>query len=193
MKLSRAQALELLKATHHVCDDEYGNSRDELKDVVKALETFLVSEPTDQSSDDDYEESDEEGCSACAAVDDEEVDDEEDEITSDGSVSALVLHRLTLQRAVPVSTSLADDLVDCEDGVELSFESTTDDEGTVECLDLLIGEGEHIVSDVDFVKRTGTEIHVHERGIGWHVFSTGKFNKDWTKSVPVNKVLDVVE
>lgn len=220
MKLTKKQALTLIKAIHEKTDYitafQHNEAQLELKELQEQLEYFVCNtegtsdilgkdptpcddgchdscEPKDEEEETNDEEdendgSDEEEPSDAGgrphdADEDEagEVEEqdgdggdevEEEEPEADYTVGAGDLHDLTVAKLTHA-------------GGSLEFEDNDD------TVDIIVG-GYCEVPGVNFLKRTGKEIHVRTTQGRWRIFSIeGRWPKGWASALPMDQLVEV--
>ena len=207
MKLTKEQALELFAIlTHYETINE--NVRDNMRDLRFDIKEFILTDDeeeedeethTKRKSDEDSEEEDETKLDEQEEEECEEEDDSssESKAKTDFFVTQRDVRHLTRCRATVISCSEVD-TVDTDDNVSLEFDSQSsyNDDETV--LVVKYGDKESFIAPVQYIKRRGNELSVCEvysssSGIKkeWHTFEIKKFPKDWSKLLPVNKLIEI--
>lgn len=199
MKLSRSQALDLVKVLSHyqTFDRETVLVDVDVDGLCRHLEDIVLNRDDEGDEEEDDEENDSEEADESSADDvedpceqeddapDDDVEEETDvsEVTPDDSspvVSPGDLHELKPVRGRVIESSAA------ETGESFNLEFENFGVGQV---DLLLDAA--WVGPLSRVKRTGTELHVMDSSDSWHRFSVSKFPKDWQRVLPIGDPLRV--
>ena len=178
MKLTKDQALELIKALSHyqiVCETTrvscLGSS-----ELLARLRTFVLDEPElglDPVPEgvvlvrDDVNESDEIGCSS-----------------AESTVLGMELHDLSAVQAIAVGSSVARP----NDEVTIEFEHVT-----LNVTDMLVNGIP--VNNVTFIRRTEENdllvAERHDGSLAWHRFHVQGYPKGWTELLPVEDLIEI--
>ena len=205
MKLTKDQALDLIKIlSHYETFDARVNTAD-LSGLCCDLETFVLSGDTDEEEDEDSEEDedldeeeddekpneqeDEEDDESSEESEEDDGESEEDDIECDSYCYGSDLSTLKQAKARVVSSSFGDQ----DDEVTIKFEEDDEDCALVVSIN---GSTSHqtYYSPVTHVKRTGTEVHVavadHDDRTS-HRLGVTRFPKGWSTELPVGDLVGI--
>lgn len=181
MKITKEEALALVKELHNVVNSRASSAVDEksthdvvLEELSDRLDSFLLDDCDDETEANDcYAGDDIEDTDPYEAEsddeDDEEEGDEEEEV--DGTIDPHVLHGLK-----PVKTS--------EGYVEF------EDVGSQTCVDMLFDGLTN--ESVTHVKRESDSLNVRNDDGVWLQFNVSKWPTGWAATLPLNQLLEVV-
>lgn len=192
MKFTKKQALDLFAILSHYeaiterIDVNVLELRDEVEDFILFEEN---NEKTNEygKAEEDSEEEDEEEC----GEQDQKIDVDENQVTN--YVQTKSLRALTKCHATTLKCSSANFGMN----LRLRFGHHQDPVKSEVMLFVSIANDPNaafVLGPIRYIKRNGTQISLCEIDIGvkWHTFVVGKFPKEWTKLLPVNDLIEIV-
>lgn len=205
MKLTKEQALELFAIlTHYETINE--NTRDNMRDLRFDIKEFILTDDeeeddeetyTKRKSDKDPEEEDESETEKSEEDEDPSYEDPEEDPEdekADCTVCRSDIVRLSRCSAVVVNSS------EFERGEKVKIEFDYSDGSYISSKTLLLitqGGSERYIEPILFLKRRGNEISIGEANQKygkikeWHTFEVTKFPKEWTKLIPIDKLVEI--
>jgi len=186
MKINKLEALALTKTLHpHVGftteNDSLTEYQEILQDLSERLDHFLTCDDSEHvHEEDDGDDRPEDDDSEEIADDDDDDEEEEEgdsvdveeELESESVIDPAILHDLA---SVKTTKGL------------LEFEDT----GTGKSIDILV-DGYTEIEGVTHFKRKAKELHVRDASKAWTVFHVTKFPSSWTKTLPVDELVEVL-
>jgi hypothetical protein len=206
MKLTKEQAIELFAILYHY-ETINENLSNDMYNLCSDLKEFILTDEkeddeevytkknnhkTSKEDDDDFESEDSE-------EDEDQSYEEQEEDFEDEKVDCEVYRSDIVDLPKCSAIVVQSSEFDVNEKVKIEFDHVVPSDSGATLLLVTHKDSQRYIEPILFLKRRGNEIIIGEtnqkygRVKEWHTFEVTKFPKQWTKLIPVDKLVEIVD